>query len=223
MHRSDVKPRAEVLAEMAAWLEREHTASSCSAGSASRTPMRWRCRSAAPRRSASARSPIWPAARRHFRSPATMNSSAGRNGRRSARPMACNFREQRTDAAGVHVRGRGRIGEVDVIAGYTSDGRIAQHGLVVLDDPKRAIPPYDAVVLVSPRRANDAALLAALRPLAGAIDVELMREANLRATGAGRPPRRRRAGCRTRSPRTRRGSLRNNESSAPCWRMCAHI
>ena len=24
MHRTDVKPRAEVLAEMAAWLEREH-------------------------------------------------------------------------------------------------------------------------------------------------------------------------------------------------------
>jgi osmoprotectant transport system permease protein len=57
--------------------------------------------------------------------------------------------------------------------------------LIVLDDPKQAIPPYDAIVLVSPRRASDTALLAALRPLAGAIDVELMRAANLRAAGTG--------------------------------------
>ena len=32
-------------------------------------------------------------------------------------------------------------GEVDVIAAYTRDGRIAQHDLVVLADPKQAIPP----------------------------------------------------------------------------------
>ena len=43
-------------------------------------------------------------------------------------------------------------GEVDVIAGYTSDGRIAQFDLVVLDDPRHAIPPYDAVLLISPQR-----------------------------------------------------------------------
>jgi osmoprotectant transport system permease protein len=79
-------------------------------------------------------------------------------------------------------------GEADVIAAYTSDGRITQHGLVVLDDPKQAIPPYDAIMLVAPRRANDTALQDALRPLTGAIDVELMRTANLRATGAGASP-----------------------------------
>ncbi|MEW6450590.1 MAG: ABC transporter permease/substrate-binding protein [Pseudomonadota bacterium] len=72
-------------------------------------------------------------------------------------------------------------GNVDVIAGYTSDGRIAQFGLVVLDDPKHAIPPYDAIVLLSPKRANDEALIRALRPLIDGIDVDLMREANLRA------------------------------------------
>jgi len=72
-------------------------------------------------------------------------------------------------------------GEVDVIAGYTSDGLIAKYDLVVLDDPKRAIPPYDAVLLLSPRRANDRALREALRPLIGAIDIATMREANLRA------------------------------------------
>jgi osmoprotectant transport system permease protein len=79
-------------------------------------------------------------------------------------------------------------GEVDVIAGYTSDGRIAQHHLVVLTDPRQAIPPYDAIVLVSPRRANDRAMLDTLRPLMGAIDVTLMREANLRATIAEASP-----------------------------------
>lgn len=72
-------------------------------------------------------------------------------------------------------------GDVDVIAAYTSDGRIARHDLVVLDDPKRAIPPYDAIVLVSPRRAGDQVLLGALQPLLGRIGVALMREANLRA------------------------------------------
>jgi osmoprotectant transport system permease protein len=79
-------------------------------------------------------------------------------------------------------------GEIDVIAGYTSDGRIARHGLVVLTDPRHAIPPYDAIVLVSPKRANDRVMLDALRPLIGAIDVSLMREANLRATAAEASP-----------------------------------
>jgi osmoprotectant transport system permease protein len=79
-------------------------------------------------------------------------------------------------------------GEVDVIAGYTSDGRIAQHNLVVLADPRQAIPPYDAIMLVAPRRANDHAMLDALRPLTGAIDVALMREANLRAAAADATP-----------------------------------
>ncbi|WP_337191189.1 ABC transporter permease/substrate-binding protein [Pelagerythrobacter marinus] len=70
-------------------------------------------------------------------------------------------------------------GEADVISAYTSDGRIAADRLVVLDDPKGAFPAYDALVLVAPDRADDAALVAALRPLVGAIDVEAMRRANL--------------------------------------------
>jgi osmoprotectant transport system permease protein len=70
-------------------------------------------------------------------------------------------------------------GEVDAITAFSSDGRIAQFDLAVLADPRQAIPPYDAVVLISPRRKNDAALLAALRPLLGKISIERMREANL--------------------------------------------
>jgi len=72
-------------------------------------------------------------------------------------------------------------GEVDVISAYTSDGRIAEFDLRVLTDDKEAIPPYDAVLLVSPKRANDQALLAALRPLVDAIPIKIMRDANLRA------------------------------------------
>jgi osmoprotectant transport system substrate-binding protein/osmoprotectant transport system permease protein len=74
-------------------------------------------------------------------------------------------------------------GEVDVIAGYTSDGLIAQYDLVVLDDTRHAIPPYDAVVLLAPKRARDAALQDALKPLLGKIDIKTMQEANLRASG----------------------------------------
>lgn len=74
-------------------------------------------------------------------------------------------------------------GEVDVIAGYTSDALIAKYDLVALDDPKHAIPPYDAVLLISPKRADDRALREALQPLLGRIDISTMREANLRAAG----------------------------------------
>ncbi|ATQ43142.1 glycine betaine ABC transporter substrate-binding protein [Caulobacter mirabilis] len=69
-------------------------------------------------------------------------------------------------------------GDVDVISAFSSDGRIDADGLVVLADPKGALPPYDAVVLVSPKRAGDRRLLATLRPLIGKIPVEAMRSAN---------------------------------------------
>ncbi|MEA2883309.1 MAG: osmoprotectant transport system substrate-binding protein opuBD [Bradyrhizobium sp.] len=74
-------------------------------------------------------------------------------------------------------------GEVDVIAGYTSDGLIAKYDLLVLDDSRHAIPPYDAIILISPKRADDQALRAALMPLPGRIEIAVMREANLRASG----------------------------------------
>jgi len=69
-------------------------------------------------------------------------------------------------------------GQADVISAFSSDGRIASDDLVVLADPRHALPPYDAVLLVSPKRAGDARLLSALRPLVGRIPVEAMRAAN---------------------------------------------
>ncbi len=69
-------------------------------------------------------------------------------------------------------------GRVDVISAFSSDGRIAADGLTVLTDPRRAIPGYDAILLLSPGRAGDARFAAALKPLVGRIDVEAMRAAN---------------------------------------------
>jgi osmoprotectant transport system permease protein len=69
-------------------------------------------------------------------------------------------------------------GDADVISAFSSDGRIAADRLVVLSDPKGAIPPYDAVILISPKRAHDRRLIEALRPLVGSISVEAMRAAN---------------------------------------------
>ncbi len=71
-----------------------------------------------------------------------------------------------------------RSAEAHVISAYTSDGRIAADNLVVLSDPKGALPAYDAIVLIAPDRAGDAALVAAIQPLIGAVDVATMRQAN---------------------------------------------
>jgi osmoprotectant transport system permease protein len=69
-------------------------------------------------------------------------------------------------------------GNVDVISAFSSDGRIAADRLTVLTDPRRAIPGYDAILMVAPARARDAAFLAALKPLVGRVPVEAMRTAN---------------------------------------------
>jgi osmoprotectant transport system permease protein len=68
---------------------------------------------------------------------------------------------------------------VDVISAFSSDGRIAAYDLVVLEDPRHAIPSYDAVILIAPRRRNDDVLIRAVSPLIGRISVEEMRKANL--------------------------------------------
>ena len=71
-------------------------------------------------------------------------------------------------------------GDVDVISAFTSDGRIAANDLLVLADPAGAILPYDAIVLIARKRANDDVLHRALAPLIGAIPLALMQEANYR-------------------------------------------
>ena len=67
---------------------------------------------------------------------------------------------------------------VDAISAFSSDGRIAAQKLVVLGDPKGALPGYDALLLLAPKRADERRFIAALKPLIGAIPVETMRRAN---------------------------------------------
>ena len=71
-----------------------------------------------------------------------------------------------------------KSGDADVISAFSSDGRIAADGLVVLSDPKGAIPSYDALLLAGPRASRDTRLIAALKPLVGAIPVDTVRRAN---------------------------------------------
>ncbi len=76
-------------------------------------------------------------------------------------------------------------GEIEIIAAFSTGGRIASNDLVVLDDPRSVFPPYDAVLLLSPAAADDAAVRDALDPLLGAISDERMREANMQVDVEG--------------------------------------
>lgn len=69
-------------------------------------------------------------------------------------------------------------GDVDVISAFSSDGRIEADRLVVLEDPQQKFPPYDAIVMISPKRAEDRDFIAVLEPMVGAIPVRTMRQAN---------------------------------------------
>jgi osmoprotectant transport system permease protein len=70
-------------------------------------------------------------------------------------------------------------GSADVLSAFSSDGRIAALDLVTLADPRGALPSYEAVLLLPPRRAHDHAFIATLQPLIGSIPIDRMRQANL--------------------------------------------
>ncbi|MCA9283295.1 MAG: ABC transporter permease/substrate-binding protein [Phycisphaerales bacterium] len=86
-------------------------------------------------------------------------------------------REQSMDATLMYAAVRD--GAVDVISAFSTDGRIAAFDLVVLTDPEQALPPYDALILVSPRAARNDRAMGALRSLIGSIDAAEMRRANM--------------------------------------------
>ena len=98
------------------------------------------------------------------------------------------FREQRSmDPSLLYAAVAGE--QVDVITAYSSDGRIVAFDLVTLEDERGAIPPYDAVVLASPRLARERPdVLAALARLEGRIDVARMREMNRQVDAQGLSP-----------------------------------
>jgi len=70
-------------------------------------------------------------------------------------------------------------GQVDLIAGNSTEGRIAALDLVQLDDDRRYFPPYEAVYLVRPTTLSAVPALAeVLNRLAGAISTDEMRQLN---------------------------------------------
>ena len=80
-------------------------------------------------------------------------------------------------------------GQVDVISAYSTDGRIESMDLVLLEDDRRVIPPYDALIVANARLAREAPeVLAALEALAGTIDAAQMRRMNFEVDDAGRTP-----------------------------------
>ena len=68
---------------------------------------------------------------------------------------------------------------MDVISAFSTDGRISAFDLLVLDDERGAIPPYDALILAGPRLVRERPdVIAALRQLTGTIDADRMRQMN---------------------------------------------
>jgi osmoprotectant transport system permease protein len=182
MHRTDVEPRAQVLADVASWLKRERNVTllgglgfenSYALAMGKKRANELGIRSLTDLAAVSPRLVI-AGDYEFFQRPewAALRKAYGLSFR-AQRQMQAEFMYPAIAA-----------GEVDVIAAYTSDGRIAQYGLDVLPDPKQAIPPYDAILLIAPKRASDQRFIEALQPLIGAISVALMRDANARASAS---------------------------------------
>ena len=68
--------------------------------------------------------------------------------------------------------------QVDAISAYSTDGRIVDYDLVVLDDTRQALPPYDAVLLLSEQASKNPKLIRILKGIIGKIDDNAMRNAN---------------------------------------------
>jgi len=181
MHESTVKPRAEVLREVSAWLKKTH-------GVRMLGPLGFEnaYALAMPRKKADA---LGINSIADLAAHAPQMTIAGDyeffdrpEWKAIQQAYDLHFRQQKSMQA-TFMYQAAATGEVDVISAFSSDGRIAKYDLKVLSDPKQAIPPYDAILLLAPDSANDAKLAAALKPLIGAIDVKEMRDANLRAAG----------------------------------------
>jgi osmoprotectant transport system permease protein len=79
--------------------------------------------------------------------------------------------------------------QVDLIGAFSTDGRIAALDLVLLEDERHAIPPYDAVILTGAKLVREHPdAVAALRGLAGTIDADRMRRMNLAVDQEGKSP-----------------------------------
>lgn len=72
-----------------------------------------------------------------------------------------------------------RIGDVDAISAYTTDTRNEVFNLRVLEDDMNALPPYDAIYIMTEEFAsNNPDVVEALKKLDGKIDTDSMRSLN---------------------------------------------
>ncbi len=80
--------------------------------------------------------------------------------------------------------------EVDAISAYTTDTRNEVFNLRVLEDDKNALPPYDAILLVTEEFAQENPdAITAMEKLDGAIDTDTMRQLNYQFDIEQREPR----------------------------------
>ena len=80
-------------------------------------------------------------------------------------------------------------GQVDVVSGFATDGRIVAYKLKMLRDDRGFFPPYDAAPVVRGDLLREhPEIRAALAPLAGGIDDETIRLMNYKVDEEGRRP-----------------------------------
>lgn len=73
-------------------------------------------------------------------------------------------------------------GKMDIVLGYSTDGRIASYDLVMLEDDLNFFPPYDAAPVVTDELLKKHPnLKEAMNKLSGTIDTEQMQKLNYRA------------------------------------------
>lgn len=79
-------------------------------------------------------------------------------------------------------------GYLDIISGYSTDGRIRAYDLRILADDRHAFPPYHCAPLVGQRIAENPDLRSIVDLLAGRIDDAAMTELNYQVDFLKRPP-----------------------------------
>ena len=80
-------------------------------------------------------------------------------------------------------------GEVDIIAGFTTDGQVAAYDLTTLDDDKQFFPPYDAAIQIRNETLEaHPELEELLNQLAGRLDDAKMAELNAQVDMQGEEP-----------------------------------
>src|SRR5438552_1718514 len=76
--------------------------------------------------------------------------------------------------------------KVDMIAGNSTDGRIAALNLIQLEDDRHYFPPYEAVFIIRKDAQSNNNLVTVMTKVAGAISTDEMRKLNYEVDGAKR-------------------------------------